>query len=160
MHDVTLRGPDYTFPCYGVHEAKQLGLIDSWEKKGTYVPVSTVFEQGEGLLLREFLSGCPDAICIASGRYQITVYRPARKVLEVPDDDAKDSLPRAKARKRFAKREGVAGAVACEGADGIHGYDSFEDVREACERKLAESGEPLDRSNDWLFANAGVEEAD
>lgn len=82
-HNVTLRGPEYIFTCYGAHEAKQLGLIDSLEKKGTHAPVSVVFKQGEGKLLSKWVETVPDALLIANGRYKITVYRPKRKVKAV-----------------------------------------------------------------------------
>ncbi|MEI8235504.1 MAG: hypothetical protein WCH57_12585 [Verrucomicrobiota bacterium] len=87
-HDVTLRGPVYTFACYGVHEAKQLGLIDSWEKEGSHAPVSTVFEHGEGKLLADWVAGVPDALLVATGRYQITVYRPKSRLCFLPEDEA------------------------------------------------------------------------
>jgi len=85
--EVTLRGPNYTFKCYGVHEAKRLGLIDSWEREGTHAPVSTVFEQGEGKLLADWIANVPDALLIATARYQITVYRPKSRIVILPDDD-------------------------------------------------------------------------
>lgn len=85
--EVTLRGPSYTFQCYGVHEAKQLGLIDSWESEGTHAPVSTVFEHGEGKLLADWLEKMPDALLVATGRYQITVYRPKSRVVIMEDED-------------------------------------------------------------------------
>lgn len=87
-HEVTLRGPVYSFECYGVHEAKQLGLIDSWEREGTHAPVSTVFDQGEGKLLADWVALIPDALLIATGRYQITVYRPKSRVIPVDDEEA------------------------------------------------------------------------
>ena len=86
--EVTLKGPNYTFQCYGVHEAKQLGLVDSWGKPGTHAPVSTVFEQGEGKLLADWVEKVPDAVLVATGRYQITVFRPKNRIIVVPDDDA------------------------------------------------------------------------
>lgn len=86
--EVTLKGPTYTFQCYGIHEAKQLGLIDSWSKPGTHAPVSTVFEQGEGKLLADWVERIPDALLIATGRYQVTVYRPKSKVIVLPEDGA------------------------------------------------------------------------
>lgn len=86
-HDVTLRGPVYTFRCYGVHEAKQAGLIDSWEKEGTHAPVSTVFEHGEGKLLADWIEGVPDALLVATGRYQITVFRPKSRLILLPEDE-------------------------------------------------------------------------
>jgi len=86
-HDVTLRGPLYTFACYGVHEAKQLALIDSWEKEGSHAPVSTVFEHGEGKLLADWVAGVPDALLVATGRYQITVYRPKSRLILLPEDE-------------------------------------------------------------------------
>ncbi len=86
--EVTLRGPLYTFQCYGVHEAKRLGLIDSWEKEGTHAPVSTVFEQGEGKLLADWVENVPDALLIATARYQIVVYRPKSRIILVPDDES------------------------------------------------------------------------
>ena len=84
--DVTLKGPVYTFRCYGSHEAKQLGLIDSWGKPGTHAPVSTTFEQGEGKLLADWVEKMPDALLISTGRYQITVYRPKNKLVVLPED--------------------------------------------------------------------------
>jgi len=86
-HDVTLRGPVYTFQCQGVHEAKQAGLIDSWEKEGTHAPVSTVFEHGEGKLLADWIERVPDALLVATGRYQITVYRPKSRLILLPEDE-------------------------------------------------------------------------
>jgi len=86
-HDVTLRGPVYTFQCQGVHEAKQAGLIDSWEKEGTHAPVSTVFEHGEGKLLADWIARVPDALLVATGRYQITVYRPKSRLILLPEDE-------------------------------------------------------------------------
>jgi len=86
-HDVTLRGPLYTFPCLGIHEAKQSGLIDSWEKEGTHAPVSTVFEHGEGKLLADWIERVPDALLVATGRYQITVYRPKSRLVLLPEDE-------------------------------------------------------------------------
>lgn len=86
-HEVTLRGPTYSFQCYGVHEAKQLGLIDSWESQGSHAPVSTVFDQGEGKLLADWVETIPDALLVATGRYQITIYRPKSRVLVVPDEE-------------------------------------------------------------------------
>ena len=86
-HDVTLRGPVYTFACHGIHEAKQAGLIDSWEKQGTHAPVSTVFEHGEGKLLADWIARVPDALLVATGRYQITVYRPKNRLALLPEDD-------------------------------------------------------------------------
>lgn len=85
-HEVTLRGPVYAFECFGVHEAKQLGLIDSWEREGSHAPVSTVFEQGEGKLLADWVALVPDALLVATGRYQITVYRPKSRVITVEDE--------------------------------------------------------------------------
>ena len=84
-HDVTLRGPLYTFHCHGVHEAKQLGLIDSWLKEGTHAPVSTVFEHGEGKLLADWIANVPDALLVATGRYQITVFRPKSRLILLPE---------------------------------------------------------------------------
>jgi len=89
--EVTLKGPTYTFQCHGIHEAKQLGLIDSWGKQGTHAPVSTVFEQGEGKLLADWVDRIPDALLIATGRYQITVYRPKSKVLTLPEDTGEEA---------------------------------------------------------------------
>ncbi len=86
-HDVTLRGPLYTFHCHGVHEAKQLGLIDSWLKEGTHAPVSTVFEHGEGKLLADWIENVPDALLVATGRYQITVFRPKSRLILLPEDE-------------------------------------------------------------------------
>ena len=88
-HLVTLRGPSYTFECYGVHEAKQLGLIDSQDQEGAYAQVSSEFRQGEGKLLADWLETVPDAILVATGRYQIVVYRPRHKVVieDVQPDD-------------------------------------------------------------------------
>jgi len=86
-HHVTLRGPTYTFHCHGVHEAKQAGLIDSWEKEGTHAPVSTVFEHGEGKLLADWIERLPDALLVATGRYQITVYRPKSRLVLLPEDE-------------------------------------------------------------------------
>ncbi len=86
-HDVTLRGPVYTFHCLGVHEAKQAGLIDSWEKEGTHAPVSTIFEHGEGKLLADWIERLPDALLVATGRYQITVYRPKSRLILLPEDE-------------------------------------------------------------------------
>ena len=86
-HDVTLRGPVYTFQCYGIHEAKQAGLIDSWEKEGTHAPVSTIFEHGEGKLLADWIERVPDALLVATGRYQITVYRPKSRLVLLPEDE-------------------------------------------------------------------------
>ena len=85
-HDVTVRGPLYTFHCLGVHEAKQAGLIDSWEKEGTHAPVSTIFEHGEGKLLADWIERLPDALLVATGRYQITVYRPKSRLILLPED--------------------------------------------------------------------------
>lgn len=86
-HDVTLRGPVYTFQCHGIHEAKQAGLIDSWEKEGTHAPVSTIFEHGEGKLLADWIKRVPDALLVATGRYQITVYRPKSRLVFLPEDE-------------------------------------------------------------------------
>ena len=86
-HDVTLRGPVYTFQCHGIHEAKQAGLIDSWEKEGTHAPVSTIFEHGEGKLLADWIERVPDALLVATGRYQITVYRPKSRLVFLPEDE-------------------------------------------------------------------------
>jgi hypothetical protein len=86
--EVTLKGPNYSFQCYGIHEAKQLGLIDSWGKEGTHAPVSTVFEQGEGKLLADWVERIPDALLVATGRYQITVYRPKSRLILMEEDDA------------------------------------------------------------------------
>ncbi len=83
---MTLKGPVYTFQCYGVHDAKRAGLIDSYEKKGTHAPVSTVFEQGEGKLLADWLEKVPDALLIATGPYQITVYRPKNRIILTEDE--------------------------------------------------------------------------
>lgn len=90
-HEVSLRGPSYSFECYGVHEAKRLGLVDSWEREGTHAPVSTIFEQGEGKLLADWVAKVPDALLVATGRYQITVYRPKSRLLEIPDEE--DEVP-------------------------------------------------------------------
>ena len=91
-HDVTLRGPVYTFQCYGIHEAKQAGLIDSWEKEGTHAPVSTIFEHGEGKLLADWIERVPDALLVATGRYQITVYRPKSRLVFLPEDEGSPLL--------------------------------------------------------------------
>ena len=88
MQEVTLKGPVYPFNCYGVHEAKQLGLIDSWERKGTYAPVSTMFEQGDGKLLADWIEKMPDCILVATGRYAITVYRPKHRLMIVEEDES------------------------------------------------------------------------
>jgi hypothetical protein len=85
---VTLRGPVYTFTCYGIHEAKQAGLIDSWEREGTHAPISTIFEHGEGKLLADWITHVPDALLVATGRYQITVYRPKSRLILLPEDEA------------------------------------------------------------------------
>ena len=84
--EVTLKGPTYTFACYGVHEAKQLGLIDSWGRQGTHAPISTTFEQGEGKLLADWIEKMPDALLVATGRYQIVVHRPKHKLVIDPDE--------------------------------------------------------------------------
>lgn len=86
-HEVTLRGPVYTFRCFGVHEAKQAGLIDSWEHPGSHAPVSTIFEHGEGKLLADWIAAVPDALLVATGRYQITVYRPKSRLIILPEDE-------------------------------------------------------------------------
>ena len=86
--EVTLKGPNYSFQCYGIHEAKQLGFIDSWGRQGTHAPVSTVFEQGEGKLLADWIEKVPDALLIATGRYQITVFRPKSRIIAMPEDEA------------------------------------------------------------------------
>jgi len=99
--EVTLRGPNYTFQCHGVHEAKQLGLIDAWRKKGTHAPVSTVFEHGEGKLLADWVKRIPDALLVATGRYQITVYRPKSRVIAMPENDEPGTAP-------FAEQESIA----------------------------------------------------
>lgn len=75
-HEVTLRGPGYTFRCYGVQEAKQLGLIDSYEQEGSHDPISVAFEAGEGALLADVVAKIPDAILIVAERRRITIYRP------------------------------------------------------------------------------------
>ena len=84
---VMLRGPEYQFQAYGVHQAKQLGLIDSWEREGTHAPISTIFEHGDGKLLADWVANMPDALLIATGRHQITVYRPKSRLIEIPPDD-------------------------------------------------------------------------
>lgn len=84
---IALRGPVYEFECYGVIEAKQLGLIDSWSNEGTHAPVSTAFEQGEGKLLADWVECMPDALLIATGQYQITVYRPKSNLVIVDDSE-------------------------------------------------------------------------
>jgi len=89
-HEVTLRGPHYAFECHGVHEAKKLGLIDSWEREGTHAPVSTVFEQGEGKLLADWVANVPDALLVATGRYQITVYRPKSRLVFLAEDETEE----------------------------------------------------------------------
>jgi hypothetical protein len=71
-----------------MHEAKQLGIVDSFGREGTHAPVSTIFEQGEGKLLADWLETLPDAILISTGRYQILVYRPKSNVLSVEEDEA------------------------------------------------------------------------
>jgi len=71
-----------------VHEAKQLGLVDSWEHEGTHAPVSTIFEHGEGKLLADWIAHVPDALLVATGRYQITVYRPKSRLRFLPEDEA------------------------------------------------------------------------
>ncbi len=86
-HQTILKGPIYTFTVYGIHEAKQLGLIDSWDSPGTYAPVSTAFEQGEGQLLHDWIKSIPDAILVETGRRQITVYRPKSQVNDTAQDD-------------------------------------------------------------------------
>ena len=85
--ELVLRGPNYAFECHGIHEAKQLGLIDSWGREGTHAPVSTVFEQGEGKLLADWVAQVPDALLVATGRYQITVYRPKSRMILMEEDD-------------------------------------------------------------------------
>ena len=89
---LTLRGPVYSFECVGVHEAKQDGLIDSWEREGTHAPISTIFEHGEGKLLADWVEKIPDALLVATGRYQITVYRPKSR-LKLMEEDAEEPLP-------------------------------------------------------------------
>ena len=84
--ELTLRGPIYTFQVYDPLEAQQLGLMDSYKKKGTHAPVSTEFEQGEGKLLADWIENIPDAVLIATGRYKITVYRPKSRVIALPED--------------------------------------------------------------------------
>lgn len=89
--ELTLRGPVYSFQVFDPLEARQLGLIDSYQNKGTHAPVSTTFEHGEGKLLAEFIEKVPDAVLIATGRYQITVYRPKRSVRAVlPESETAD----------------------------------------------------------------------
>jgi len=84
--ELTLRGPLYTFRVYDQNEAKQLGLMDSYKNKGTHAPISTEFEHGEGKLLEDWIAKIPDALLIATGRYQITVYRPKSRVIAMPED--------------------------------------------------------------------------
>jgi len=94
-HEVTLRNPPSSFQCYGLNEAKQLGLVDSWGKPGTYDAISTVFSNGEGVLLTEFIKDKPDAILISADsdsttkdkRYAITVYRPKARLVAIPPED-------------------------------------------------------------------------
>ena len=90
MQEVTLKGPVYNFQCYGIHEAKQRGIVESWGKPGTHAPVSTVFEQGEGKLLADWIAEIPDALLVATGRYQITVYRPKSKIVISPTEEEED----------------------------------------------------------------------
>jgi hypothetical protein len=90
MEEVILKGPAYTFNCYGVHEAKQLGILDAWGKSGTHAPVSSAFEQGEGKLLSDWIGHVPDALLIQTGRYQITVYRPKSRIIVLPEDATND----------------------------------------------------------------------
>lgn len=84
MHSITLKGPSFSFYCYTANEAKRLGLIDSYRKSGTYAPISTPFEQGEGMLLKAWIDRLPDAILVSNARYKITVYRPKTKL--IPND--------------------------------------------------------------------------
>lgn len=89
-HQIELRGRVHTFECYGFHEAKSLGLIDSEHVDGTHAPVSTPFYQGEGDLLSSWLSQIPDAILIEQGRGRVVVYRPKgllRRVRPEPEDE-------------------------------------------------------------------------
>lgn len=81
--ELTLKGPTptYRFKVYGLKEAKRLGLIDSFRRPGTHAPVSTAFAQGEGHLLRSWIARIPDALLVATGRYEITVYRPKSELL-------------------------------------------------------------------------------
>lgn len=104
--EVTLKGPNYSFQCYGVHEAKKLGLIDSWGKQGSHAPVSTVFEQGEGKLLADWVEKMPDALLIATGRYQITVYRPKSRIVILPEDEP-DLMDAGAQEEEFAGEEEV-----------------------------------------------------
>lgn len=85
-HELTLKGPTYTFSVYGEHEAKQLGIIDKFRQPGTHAPVSSVFEQGEGKLLADWIVTVPDALLIQTGRYQITVYRPKTRVIALTEE--------------------------------------------------------------------------
>lgn len=80
-HNVCLRGPIYTFRCYGVHEAKDAGIIDKLGNNGTHASVSTPFTQCEGLLLEDWIKKLPDAVLIETGRNEITVYRPKSRLV-------------------------------------------------------------------------------
>ena len=91
--EITFRGPVYSFRVYDLFEARQAGLIDSPKKDGsvlrpgTHAPVSEAFEQGEGKLLEDWIVNIPDALLIATARYQITVYRPKSRVIAMPEDN-------------------------------------------------------------------------
>ncbi len=83
MRVVNLRGPVYSFRTYSAHEAKRLGLIDSYRRRGTHEPISKMYKQGDGKMLADALGDWPDAILVETGRYRITAYRP-REVLAKP----------------------------------------------------------------------------
>jgi len=160
-YDISLRGPIYTFECYSIHEAKQLGLIDSWNRPGTYAPVSTVFEHGEGKLLTDWIDRISDAILIATGRYQITVYRPKSKLILLSDEEIEakekkdtEDFYKCLTEKANPLSEGIGGPNAkyCEGSEGVPlSGGNFADINAACDAILPPS-EKIINSND-LFEN-------
>jgi len=91
-YELILRGPLYRFQCYSINEAKRRGIVDSFGREGTHAPVSTVFRQGEGKLLADWLAFVPDAILISTGRSQATVYRPKSKVI-IMDEAEEEATP-------------------------------------------------------------------
>lgn len=79
MHTVKL-STTFKFRCYGVHEAKRLGLVPAYRSRGTHDMIAGPYRDGEGELLRRFLEENPDAICVA-GSDGIRVYRPKEVVV-------------------------------------------------------------------------------
>ena len=133
--EITLRGPKYAFTVLQCTEAREQGIIDFKGRKGTHVPVSTIFTQGDGLILQRWLEQVPDALLVEKGKGGILIYRPREAVKEVLPEEK----PVFRRGERAHQRACGSGSRFREGVDGV-ADDGFSDVRAACQRRIGNHG--------------------